>query len=138
MRHEVLESEKVVVGVGKDRYLCVHLADVGPDGRIRSNARVAMHRGNHLRKVGRREDVIAVDLEALYHKEVVVRHSFSRRWLREEILINSLFVLAAVLIVMALFTGIDTARRKLEQEFLTKEEAIKVEYREKVKKELGK
>lgn len=136
VRHTLLESEKVVVGVGKDRYLCVRLEDIGEGGRIRTNARVAMHQGHHLRKVGHHEDVIAIDINALYEKEKLMRHSLRHRWLRQEILVNTLFVLAMLLIVMAVFSGIETARRRVEQEFLKKTEDIKNEYRKKIKKEI--
>ena len=116
VRHKLLESEKVVVGAGKDRYLCVRLEDIGEDGRIRTNARVAMHQGDHLRKVGHREDVVAIDMNALYEKEKMMRHSLRHRWLRQEILVNTLFILAMLLIVMAVFSGVETARRRVEYE----------------------
>lgn len=135
VQHELLESQKVVVGIGKDRYLCVRLEDIGEDGRIRANARVAMHQRHHLRKVGHREDIAAIDMNALYEKEKVMRHSLQHRWLRQEILINTLFVLAMLLVVMAVFSGIEAARHKVDQEFLKKMEEIKNGYRKKIKTE---
>lgn len=136
VRHELLEAEKVVVGVGKDRYLCVRLEDIGPDGRIRANARVAMHQGQHLRGVGHRDNTIGLDMGALYEKEKVKRHSLRHRWLRQEILINSLFALGVFLILMAVFSGIEVARRKVEQEFFKRTERIKEKYRQEIKKEI--
>ncbi|MBI4436568.1 MAG: hypothetical protein HY590_04065 [Candidatus Omnitrophica bacterium] len=115
VEHTVLETQKVIVGVGKDRYLCVHVEDVGPDGRVRPNARVAMHRGDHLQKVGYRPDVVEIDLNRLYQKESTTRRTFIHRVMRQEVLAQGLFILAAVLIVLALFSGIDIARKGLDR-----------------------
>ena len=71
VRHAILETDKIIVGIGKDRYLCVHLEDVDPGGRLRPNSRVAMHRGIHLERVGYRKGVAEVNLGQLYQQEAI-------------------------------------------------------------------
>jgi len=136
VRHTVLESEKIIVGVGKDRYLCVRLADLGSDGRIRSNARVAMHRAASLQKIGHRDDIIEVNLTNLYKQESISRHTFMERWLREEVLINALFLFAVVFIALAFFSGINLARHRLKEYVSKKADEKEMEYRSKVRQEL--
>ena len=136
VQHMILESKKVVVGVGRDRYLCVHLADLGSDGRIRHNTRVAMHRAANLQKIGHRDDIVEVNLTHLYQQESVSRHTFVKRWFREEVLINALFLLAVVCIVFALFSGIDLARHRLEDYASGKINEKKREYRNDMRREI--
>jgi|GEM_PF-2749692 len=135
VEHKVLETKKIVVGIGKDRYLCVHPEDIGPDGRVRPNARVAMHRANNLQKVGYRHDVEGIDLGHLYQKESVARYTFVKRVMRQEVLAQGLFALAAVLIVLALLSGIDIARRGIDRFADRKVEQIKKDLYQKYYKE---
>lgn len=117
VRHALLDTEKIVVGVGEDRYLCVHLEDVDPYGHLRPNARVAMHRGVSLHKVGHREGILGVDLHHLYQGEGTSRHTFLRRLLRERILIQALFLLAFLFIILAVVSWVDALRFYFEQLF---------------------
>ena len=135
VEHKVLETRKVIVGIGKDRYLCVHPEDIGPDGRVLPNARVAMHRANNLQKVGYRHDVEGIDLGHLYQKESIARHTFMRRVMRQEVLTQGLFILAAVLTVLALLSGIDIARKELDRFVNKKVEDVKTDLYQKYYKE---
>jgi len=74
VQHRILGSEKVIVGVGADRYLCVSQEDIGRDGRLRPKARVALHRAESLRKIEHREDVVPVQLDRLAEKEFKQTH----------------------------------------------------------------
>ncbi len=133
--HSILETRKVIVGSGKDRYLCVHPEEIGPDGKIRPNARVAMHRADNLEKVGFQEGVVEVDLEGLYKKESFARHKV-KRFIKDEIVTNALFVLAAVLIVLALLSLIDRVRLTLDQKANEQLDRMEAEYRQRIKREL--
>lgn len=115
VRHTVLGTQKIIVGVGNDRYLCVHVEDVTPEGRLRLNARVAMHRAANLEKVGYREGVAEVNLEDLYRKEMISRHPLMKQLFREDMLINGLFLLAVGFIILALFAAISRARQGIAQ-----------------------
>jgi len=121
VRHRVLGSEKIVVGVSRDRYLCVYQGDVGEDGRLQPNARVAMHRGESLRKVGRLDTILPVNLEELYGQEYKQTTRLRRRNLfREEIVPYTLFLVATLLIILAVFSGVDKARPHIEAAFFKK------------------
>ena len=138
VRHTVLGTEKVIVGVGNDRYLCVHVGDLTLEGHLRTNARVAMHRAANLEKVGYREGIAEVDLDDLYKKEMIARHPLAKRLFREEFLINGLFLLAIGFVLLALLTAIDKARQTIEKRFFEKVEQVKSEYRQEIRKEMKK
>ncbi len=137
VEHQLLEVRKVIVGAGRDRYLCVHLEDVREDGRVRVHARVAMHRGSNLRKIGFRENVTEVSMGTLYQKE-----SSSRRRAIflgvEGILAKGLLIVAAVMIVLAILSGIDYMRNGLDGLVDQKINAMKSSYYKKTMKEYEK
>jgi len=136
VRHTILETEKIVIGVGRDRYLCVHPNDVSTDGQIRSHARVAMHRSINLEKIGFRDGIKEMNLENLYQQEIVTRRLFRGKWFRREVLINLLFILAATFVVIALFEGIDYVREKLETHAVGRRQQLETEYKRKIRREL--
>ena len=70
VRHEIFGSQKVIVGIGKNRYLCASPEDIQADGHLRPQARVALHRGESLYKIGHYGKVIAIDIGHLYEKEL--------------------------------------------------------------------
>ena len=126
VRHRILGNEKVIVGIGQDRYLCVYREDVEENGNLRSNARVAMHRQENLHKIGRIGIVSSVSLDQLYGKEFKqTRHLRRRNLFIEEIVPYTLFAVAMVFITMALFSGVETVRSHFEPFFFKKVEERK-------------
>lgn len=118
VRHRVLGADKVIVGIGEDRYLCVYREDLRNDGSLKPEARVAMHRKENLHKVGEADAVIQIDLDALYGKEFRQVRRFRRRNLfTEEVIPYFLFAVASLLIVFAVLSGVDTARSHFEAVF---------------------
>ena len=128
VQHRILGSEKVIVGVGEDRYLCAHRDDILGDGRLRPQARVALHRQESLRKIGRHDPVVAVNLGTFYGKEFKQHHRLRRmnQWM-DDIIPYFLFLVAAVLIVLAVFSGTQQARKGIEQSFFKTVEGKKLE-----------
>lgn len=127
VQHQILGTDKVVVGVGNDRYLCVHIEDISAEGQIRPNARVAIHRATNLQKVGRRENVAEVNLNNLYGRELVARHTFTPHWFKEEFISQGLFLLACLLIIFALISGFLLIRKDIHLAIDRKIESIKTQ-----------
>ena len=135
VQHRILGSEKVIVGLREDRYLCASRGDIQENGRLRPEARVAMHRRESLRKVGRLETVRPVNMTDLYEQEYRQTHRIHRKnFFKEEMIPYSLFLLAVVLIVLALLTGVDEVRARIESTFFRKVEGKKIELRRGVEK----
>ncbi len=128
VKHRVLGKEKVVVGIGDDRYLCVPREEIREDGRLRPEARVALHHGASLDKVGTHGKVVAIDLRQLYAEEYKqIRRLHRRNLFREEVLPYSLFLLASLLILLAVFSGLESARPHIDAAFFRKVEGGKPE-----------
>ena len=128
VRHRILGSEKVVVGIGQDRYLCVYREDVQGDGYLRPNARIAMHRQENLHKIGRIDAVNPVALDQLFGKELKqIRHLRKRNFFKEEVVPYLLFAVASVLIALAFFSSVDKTRSHIETFFFKKVEEKKME-----------
>ena len=105
VRHRLLGREKIVVGMGEDRYLCIVREDMLQNGRLRPNARVALHRAEHLQKIGHIEIGNAVDLTNLCTKELKqVRRVGRRNIFTQEIIPYLLFLVAGALIVLAVLS----------------------------------
>ena len=126
VRHRVLGNEKVVVGIGEDRYLCVYREDVRQDGSLRPNARVAMHRQENLHKIGHLAVAASINLAHLYGKEFKqTRRLRKGNLFLEEIVPYTLFAVAVIFIVLAVLSGVGTARSHLETFFFKKIEEQK-------------
>ena len=135
VRHRVLGSEKVVVGIGSGRYLCASREDVLGDGRLRPAARVALHRRESLDKVGRHGTVIEVDLTQLCEQESKQVHRMRKRNIfKEEIVPYGLFLLAGLLILLAILSGAENLRAQINAAFFGKIEEKKTELRREIEK----
>ena len=130
VRHRVLGSEKIIVGISSGRYLCASCEDVLEDGRLRPEARVALHHRESLDKIGRHGTVVTVNLHQLCEKEFKEVHRLRRRNIfREEVIPYSLFLLASILIVLGILSGLEGARAHIEATFFRKVEEKKIELR---------
>ena len=133
--HRILGTDKVIVGLRKDRYLCVPREDIQEDGRLRPEACVALHHRENLDKTGHYGAVIAVDLSKLCEKEFKQIHHFRRRNIfREEVIPYSLFLLASILIVLGILSGVENLRAGIETTFFRKVEEKKTELRREIEK----
>lgn len=135
--HRLLGKEKVIVGVGQDRYLCAYRGDIGRDGHPRPNARLAMHREESLSKIGHHEFVVPVDLHHLCGKEFRrVRKFFGQPILRkEEIFSFALLFTVGVLIVLAFLSMVATGRSYISTLFFQKVDEKKAEIEGTIRKE---
>ncbi|MFH1858570.1 MAG: hypothetical protein ABH845_06705 [Candidatus Omnitrophota bacterium] len=138
VQHSKLETDKVIVGAGRDRYLCVHPEDIGSDGKVRPHARVALHRAVHLQKVGHHDGVIEISLQNLYRDEAVSKHGLPRRGKVRKFFLGALLALAACLLVLLLFTAIEMAREGIEQFTFRKIDKFKVKLYKEVQKKAKK
>jgi len=117
VRHRVLGSEKIVVGIGGNRFLCAYSSDLLKDGHLRPQARIALHREEHLEKVGHVE-AHSVNLSQLYEKELKTTRRLRRRNLfRREIAPAVLFAVAVAPLVFVLFAGIEAVQGGIENLF---------------------
>ena len=126
--HRIMGTEKVVVGVKGDRYLCAYRRDIRENGCLLGEARVAIHRRESLRKVGRLETVLPVSLTDLYEEEYKeIFRIYKKNLFREEIIPNGLFFLAMILVVLALLAGVEGVRTRIEATFFKKVDEKKTE-----------
>ena len=119
VRHRVLGKEKVIIGIGKDRYLCATPEDIQADGRLRSQARVTLHRGKNLHKIDHHGKVMAVSLDHLYERELKQARRLQRRdAFKKRAMPYLLLTVTVVPICFVLLSGLEMGRSHIESTFL--------------------
>ena len=118
VRHRIFGSEKVIIGIWKNRYLCASSEDIQADGHLRPRARVALHEGGNLHKIGHHGQVMMVDVDHLYEKELKQTKHFQRTAVfKKKVALYLLFIVTVTPICYALLAGVERVRSNIESTF---------------------
>jgi len=132
VKHRIHGKVEVIVGVGRNRFLCTYRKNILADGKLRPGSCVTLHSQKRLQRIGHLDKVAPISLFKLHDEEVGRVRQKRMRNLRRELAFYVTAIAVSVLVIFGaekIYSGFE---EDFGDDFLAKvgEEAIKMIVRE--------
>lgn len=134
VEHAILGKRKVIVGIDRNKYLCVDEDDLTSEGKVKENSRISTHSGNNFYVMRNIANVQAINAKRLFSKKKVTADFRPSK--RIEFILIVVILSVFTIIILATFTSlIWNMRRGVENLLVKKAESIKEQIQSEVKTE---